>query len=91
MTYDKKEAYDNDLRPLIKQILLICDREKIPVFMSFAVKNDDEGTEYEAELLSAPSQGHRLTDDLLTQYAMVQNGAKVVPRAVYPKLENYNL
>jgi len=39
--YDKESVYDDEIAPLVKQILQICKREEIPLVMDFYLKSSD--------------------------------------------------
>jgi hypothetical protein len=40
MAYDKTEIYAKDIAPLVKQILLLCDQNQIPAFITLALRDD---------------------------------------------------
>jgi hypothetical protein len=40
--FDKESVYDNEISPLMKQIIEICKRENIPMAFNFAIKDDGE-------------------------------------------------
>lgn len=43
--YDKEDIYDNEIAPLMKQIIEICKREELPMVAQFYLKekrDDDE-------------------------------------------------
>jgi hypothetical protein len=42
MIYDKEAVYDTEISPLMKEIIGICQREKIPFAAVFAIKDDGE-------------------------------------------------
>ena len=81
MVYNKTDVYNEEIKDLVKRILLICDKEKIPMFMSFAVQNDENGTKYISEMQSAASHGIELEKDLLVKHALVIAG-------IYPQSES---
>lgn len=40
--YDKESVYDNEIAPLMSQIIEICKREEIPMVASFLLRSLDE-------------------------------------------------
>lgn len=38
MKYDKESVYDNEIAPLMKQIIEICKREELPLVAQFYLK-----------------------------------------------------
>jgi len=40
--WDKEAIYDAEIAPLMQQVIAICQREKIPLFASFAYRDSDE-------------------------------------------------
>jgi len=85
--YDKKSVYQHKIRPLLKELLLICNDNSIPVFIDMAIANDKDGTTYETEFHSSGSYGIYLHDDVLYKYALVKNGFSVYPGHNRPYLE----
>lgn len=56
MTYDKESIYDNEIRPLMNEIIKICEREKIPFASIFAIKDDgDKGPLFCTTILDGES------------------------------------
>ncbi len=41
--YDLESVYDNEIAPLMTQILAICKRERMPMMASFQYRDDDDG------------------------------------------------
>jgi hypothetical protein len=41
MEFDKEKVYDEQINPLIKQIIEICEKNKIPGIASFCYKTTD--------------------------------------------------
>jgi len=42
MKFDKESIYDNEISPLITQVIEICQREGIPFAMTFGIRDDTE-------------------------------------------------
>jgi hypothetical protein len=45
MVIDKESVYDEEISPLVQQIIEICQRESIPFVMDFGLREGDENTE----------------------------------------------
>ena len=45
MVIDKESVYDEEISPLVQQIIEICQRENIPFVMDFGLREGDEDTE----------------------------------------------
>lgn len=84
-TYDKTQIYEERIKEHVKMILLLCDEYKIPAFMTFAVGNDEKGTSYVSEMMSAEVVGQHLTDDKLIDHALVMSGFKAVVESKVPQ------
>lgn len=86
-SFNKQNIYRTQLKPLLKQLLLICSDNDIPIYIDIAVANTDKTTKYETEFLSAGSYGYRLAKDNLVKYALIRNGFSVYPGHNRPYLE----
>lgn len=80
MEYSKKAVYDENIKEFVKKVVLLCEKEKIPMFMTFALENDSKHTDYVVEMLSAASEGRSLKDDRIVKHALIVNGFEVVPK-----------
>lgn len=87
--YDKSDGYKNDIEPIVNNLLLACSKEKIPVFVTMAVKNTDEGTEYMTSMISATVNGVVLENDSFPKLVNVMNGFDTIPHSDPIELE-YN-
>jgi len=45
MAIDKESVYDEEISPLVQQIIEICKRESIPFVMDFGLREGDEEME----------------------------------------------
>ena len=41
--YNKKQIYEKNIAPLVKQVIRQCNDQKIPVFMAFGLAEDENG------------------------------------------------
>ena len=57
--FDKEEIYDNEIAPLMKQIIEICQKNQIPMLATFAYHNtEEEGVGLCTTLLNGMPQGN---------------------------------
>lgn len=78
--FDKTEEYESEIIDLVTQLRIACNRNKIPMFVSICIKNDENGTKYKNEMVGAASSGIKLNDDKLIKYVNVLNGFETVPK-----------
>lgn len=78
--FTKSGKYDDEIKELVKRIKLICLKEKIPMFMSFAVEDDGKGTVYKNEMISQELVNQKLSDDKISKLVNIMNGFECVPR-----------
>jgi len=77
--YDKRETYNAVIAEKVKELSALCYQHGIPVFISAAVANTDDGkTAYRNELVSAEKAGVSLTDDQISRHVNVLNGFETV-------------
>lgn len=87
MAYSKQDAYNSEIKEYVKEILLKCSKHHIPVFMTFAVADNEKGTTYINEMLSAAGEGRILHNDQIVKHALVSGGFEVVPKKEAPVFE----
>lgn len=80
-TYDKTDIYETEVLKRVQELLRLCNKEQMPIFISVAVKNDEEGTEYKNEMYASATNNVFLTDDLFPNFVNVTNGFRTVPPA----------
>lgn len=56
--YDREEEYRKKIAPLVRDIKLHCMGLGIPMFCTFAVKNDKDGTKYLSDMVFATTKRH---------------------------------
>jgi len=78
--FDKTEEYNNEIIDLVTKLRIACNRNKIPMFVSVCIKNDEHGTKYKNEMVGAASSGIKLEDDKLVGFVNVLNGFTTVPK-----------
>ena len=79
--FDYKENYDKEIKEKVDELVKLCNRNNIVVFMSFCLANDPEkGTsEYTHEYLSPGQKNIELEEDHFADYINVLNGFRTVP------------
>lgn len=80
-TFDNKELFNENVKPLLDQAMIEASKYKIPIFYSAAIENTESGTVYKNDMLSARDCDVELTDDHLIKHANVFNGFDTVLKA----------
>lgn len=78
--FDKTDIYENEVLPIVEHLRMVCSKNEIPMFLTIAVKNDDNGTVYKNEMISAVSAGIHLKNEHLVNHVNVMNGFDTVPK-----------
>lgn len=78
MTFDKKE-YEEELKEKIQDLAKFCMFNKIPLFVTACVSNDETDTEYFSEMISPDVLNLKLTDNRFPKYVNVGLGFETVP------------
>jgi len=78
--FDKTEEYNNEIIDLVTKLRIACNRNKMPMFVSVCIKNDEHGTIYKNEMVGAASSGIELSDDKLVGYVNILNNFVTVPK-----------
>ena len=77
--YDKTDTYEEQIQEKIQEILRICNKEQIPIFISVAVKNGEKGTKYINDMYASATNDVFLKDDYFPNYINVSNGFRTIP------------
>lgn len=77
--FDKREIYNDVIKEKVTDLIQACNKERMPVFISVCVKNDEDGTEYEKEMFASASNDINLKEDQIPKYVNVSNGFRTVP------------
>jgi hypothetical protein len=78
--FDSKEAYNQYIKDEVKKLNVLCRVYKIPFYMTFAVSNNNEGTEYVSVAGVPNSMNCELKDDRVRKMILLQNGFEVTPK-----------
>lgn len=76
--FDTSTLYRECIQPLMKRIEAICCHNHIPMFAAFAIKEDENGTDYKYVYLSPTSVENDLKDDRLADFVRIMQGYQVV-------------
>lgn len=79
MEFDKSKEFKEELEAAIIKLKQMCYDRKIPMFATFAIKNQNGHTEYRSEMISAGVAGVSLSDDRIPHMVNVLNGFMTVP------------
>lgn len=82
--FDKTEEYEKEIMDLIAKLRIACNRNKIPMFVSVCVKNDEHNSIYKSEMIGTASAGRKLTDDKIIKFVNVLNGFETIPKREDP-------
>lgn len=69
--FDAEEVYDNEIAPLMDQIIEICKRARMPMVASFCYLRDEDGEE---GICTTRLPGGRPSEVLDRAGAMIQRG-----------------
>lgn len=73
--YDKEDVYKAAIEPHVRDLMVRCLSEHLPMFISVAVKNTEEGTEYANNVVLGTTSVH-LKDNRLAGILLYLNGFK---------------
>ena len=79
--FDKEGIYGVEIEKKIFELLRLCNKEQLPIFISVAVKNDEEGTLYKNEMFASATNNIFLKDDFFPNFVNVTNGFRTIPPA----------
>lgn len=77
--YNIDEETRSALTDAVNRVMYICQLNKLPAFVSIAVSNNENSTEYLNEVYSSTANYVNLTDDRVRKYMLIANGYEVVP------------
>ena len=77
--YNKEKVVKSEIVPLMEALLKVCNEQQVPIFISVASKNSEEGTSYELISLSPDVLGVSLADNKFSKFVNVMNGFETVP------------
>lgn len=86
--FNKEQVYDNEISPLMAQIIEICKRENIPMVASFCYalglgEDDHEGVSYcTTNLPFIDPKGNWQTPEYLKAIAIIRRGVDERPKMI---------
>lgn len=89
--YDKTSVYKKQIVPLIEDIVKVCTKEKIPMFISLAPKSTTDETTYYNDGVLTGSLGITLHEDEFEKYLGVLHGGKITFPGGDPELSEGKL
>ena len=93
--YNREEAFEKYIRKKAEELLDLCGQHGIPTFMTFCVRDEGKGTNYENYdnyknyMYGSASNGIRLNDDQILRHVNVANGFTTSPPGNNEDLDNY--
>ena len=85
--FDKRDIYESLIEPKVTELIQLCNKERMPVFITVCVKNDDKDTEYENNMFASASNNIYLKKDRIPDHVNVMNGFSTTPPADIVELE----
>ena len=91
--YNKSKEYVQKVAPIVKDLKLMCNNLRLPMFVTVAVANNAESTEYVSDMVLASTKIH-LSDNKIAQCLLHLNNMDVEPpmrvkRAISTLVEYY--
>ena len=77
--FNNKSYYNEKVLPLINELKIVCNNEKLPFFCAVAVASSEKKTDYEYEFIGTNPNEIHLKDDKIVDFVNVVNGFDVVP------------
>lgn len=76
--FDKAEAYEERVEPIVRELEKTCYRERIPMFAAFAVQDTGKETVYRNTYVSPCTVRKSLSQDRMAHFIRVIHGYKVI-------------
>lgn len=77
-SFNKSNEYKSIVAAKIMELKQLCHMYKIPMFVTVCVRNTDEKSYYEKEMISAATCGYELTDNQIVKHVNVSLGFDTV-------------
>lgn len=72
--FDKRGIYKEQIEAKVIELKQLCHMEKIPMFITLCLANNEKETFYEKDMVSPTTCNYRLTDDQLVKHINVTLG-----------------
>ena len=76
--YDRSKEFEDEIKKYTREIIKTCARYRIPCFMTFAVKNDENDTEYINDRYLTGSAGIDLKKDYFKDILLLLQGCVTI-------------
>lgn len=86
-TFDKSQAYERTVRPLLEKLTDVCKRNAIPFFFTAAIENSAKSTVYINTSLMPLAAEVYLTDDRFEDYLKIDCGYVATLPEIVPEIE----
>lgn len=77
-TYNKRDIYEQEIRPLLDKVKNICIINQLPFASMCAVESEDDATAFENVFIGTGFLNLNLADDRFVNFLMLLRGAKTV-------------
>ncbi len=77
--YNRQDVFKKHIQKKAEELNELCKQLGVVSFMSFAVKDCDNETEYKNYIYGSTSNGIRLSNDQIRGHVNVSNGFQTVP------------
>lgn len=74
MTFDKRQEFEDYIKPQLVGLKRLCIKHDLPFFFAVCVENNKDESVYESEMFSGLAKGLNLTDDYFPNLAKVMCG-----------------
>lgn len=85
--FDKRKEYETLIAEKVIELKKLCHMQKVPMFITVCIANDESGTEYEKEMVSATTCGYTLFDDQIAKHVNVTLGFDTIQPSSEETLE----
>lgn len=79
--FDKSAAYKAHIEPLVNELMKQCTVHNIPMFVTCCVANNNVGSEYKNQAVTADAHGLNLADDDIQKHICLKLGFDTVYRS----------
>lgn len=78
--YNKENIYNKEILEKVYELKLLCNKHRLPMFVSVCVKNDNNESKYVSEMVGSQSNNVILKNDLIPKFVNVLNGFDTIPK-----------
>lgn len=85
--FDMTDVYNKEVFHKVEELKLLCNKYKIPMFVSLCVKNDKKESVYVSDMVGTNSNDIHLKNDKIPKYVNVLNGFNTVPPSMEVEID----